>query len=405
MFDSPRGRIVGLDLARFVALVGMIATHVWLYSAPETGDLVWFSAEFRGRASALFAVLAGVGVVLSTRTLLSQDRHRPARWMLVGRGSALVALGLTLSFLQPPMLLILVAYGLMFCLLALVLTMPRRGLLALSVFIGLAAPVLSWFVARWSRIGNVTEVDNPSWLNLAEPLRLIRSVLFTGEYPVAIWLTYGLAGMIVGRSLLRAANVEQLRLTAVKTTLVGAGMWICGVIAAAGVHVALGGVFAVLIDEGRIGRPLGGSWTYLLGAGPHNGSSFDLLLTVGFAFTSIGLLVLLGTFLRPVAHRILGPVIGAGSAPLTVYCAHVVLVSCTVIYVTGSPYGELTGRELQSTVGAWWISSGECFAANVALVLLIGAYVAWTARRGPLEALVTWAGRTAARVGALQGPA
>lgn len=396
--DLPKDRIVGLDLARFVALVGMIATHVWLYADLVTSEQVWFSAEFRGRASALFAVLAGVGVVLSTRTVLSQSRHGSARWMLVFRGAALVAIGLTLGLLRPPMLLILVSYGVMFCFLALVLTLGRRALVVLSIFIGLAAPVLSLLVAMWSRIGNATEVDNPSWLDLAEPLPVIRSLLFTGEYPVAIWLTYGLAGMIVARSLLRPANVKELRLVSVRVLVVGVGIWAFGLAAAASVHVILGGVYAVVVDTGRIGRPLGGSLAYLLGAGPHNGTSFDLLLTIGFAVTAIGLLVLLGTALGPLARLILSPVIGAGSAPLTVYSAHVALVACAVIYATGKTYGALTDQELQTTTDTWWISNGTFFAANVVLVLLIGAAVAWSAKRGPLETVVTWAGKTAARM-------
>jgi hypothetical protein len=395
--EPSGGRIVGLDLARFLAVVGMIATHVWLYSDLESGEQLWLSTQFQGRASALFAVLAGTGVILSTRSQLARCRIWPARWMLVGRGVALMVVGLTLGLLQPPMFIILVNYGLMFCLLAIVLTSRRKVLVALCVLTGLASPVLSSLVATWSRIGNVTEEDNPSWLHLGEPLSLIRSLIFTGEYPVAIWLTYGLAGMLVGRTLLRSTGVRELRLIAFKITAVGAAVWTIGLVAATSIHVAIGEVYAMTVDEGRIGRPLRGSWIYLLGAGPHNGTSFDLLLTLGFAITAIGLLVLLGTSLPPLAERILGPVLDAGSAPLTAYSAHVALVAFAVVYVSGKSYGALTGQDLQTMSSTWWISSGEFFAANIVLVLLIGAAVTWTAKRGPLEAFVTWVGRAAAR--------
>jgi uncharacterized membrane protein len=140
---SPGGRIVGLDLARFVAVVGMMAVHVWLYADLKTGEQLWFSGQFTGRASALFAVLAGVGVVLSTRTPLRRGRQMAARWMLVGRGVALIAIGLTLGLLQPPMLVILVSYGVMFWFLALALTWPRRVLVAGGVVLVVAAPVLA----------------------------------------------------------------------------------------------------------------------------------------------------------------------------------------------------------------------------------------------------------------------
>jgi hypothetical protein len=395
---SPGGRIVGLDLARFVAVVGMMAVHVWLYADLRTGEQLWFSGQFTGRASALFAVLAGVGVVLSTRTPLRRGRQMAARWMLVGRGVALIAIGLTLGLLQPPMLVILVSYGVMFWFLALALTWPRRVLVAGGVVLVVAAPVLASAVGLWSRIGNRTEVDNPSWLNLADPLPLLRGLLFTGIYPVTIWLAYGVAGMLVGRALLRVWDVNELRVVAVRLVAGGAGIWLLGVTAAAVARDALGGAKVVVLDLGRIGRPLAGAPFYLLGAGPHSGTSFDLLLTIGFAVTAIGLFVLLGTVLDALAQRILSPVIGAGSAPLTVYSAHVIFVAYTVIFITGRPYGALTGRDMADIGTTWWISSGEFFAANVVLALLIGTAVVLLRRRGPLEAFVTWAGRRAAHI-------
>ncbi|WP_166804540.1 heparan-alpha-glucosaminide N-acetyltransferase domain-containing protein [Cryobacterium algoritolerans] len=399
MIDGmPGRRIVGLDLARFVAIVGMLATHVWLYADLATGEQAWFSGQFRGRASALFAVLAGVGIVLSTRTPLRQGKRMSARWMVVGRGAALIVIGLTLDLLQPPMLVILVSYGVMFWVLAVALTWRRRVLVVVGVVSVVAAPVLAYFVALWSRIGDVTEADNPSWFNLADPLPLLRGLLFTGIYPVTIWLVYGVAGMLLGRSLLRAQSVPELRVVAVRLLAIGAGVWALGVVAATVAHHALGGIYAVVIDRGRIGRPLGDTPIYLLGAGPHNGTTFDLLLTIGFAVTTIALLVLLGTVLSPFALRMLSPVTGAGSAPLTVYSAHVVLVSSVVILLTGKPYGALTDRDWAAIGTPWWISSGVFFAANVVLALVIGATLVLLARRGPLEAFVIWAGRKTARV-------
>src|SRR5262249_44248191 len=61
---SARGRIVGLDLARFVALAGMMLTHVWYTSDYLAGTMTWWGTLFEGRSAALFAVLAGVGCVL-----------------------------------------------------------------------------------------------------------------------------------------------------------------------------------------------------------------------------------------------------------------------------------------------------------------------------------------------------
>ena len=61
------GRLHGIDAARGLALLGMMATHL-LPTFESTADLTptWIGLTFSGRAAALFAVLAGVGLALST---------------------------------------------------------------------------------------------------------------------------------------------------------------------------------------------------------------------------------------------------------------------------------------------------------------------------------------------------
>src|SRR3954463_10730070 len=58
---SPR--IVGVDVARCIALVGMISTHVLPVRAAD-GSLGLAHELAGGRASALFAVLAGTSLAL-----------------------------------------------------------------------------------------------------------------------------------------------------------------------------------------------------------------------------------------------------------------------------------------------------------------------------------------------------
>ena len=58
----PAGRLVGLDIARCLALLGMIATHA-LPTATAAGEATAVHQLVAGRSSALFAVLAGVELV------------------------------------------------------------------------------------------------------------------------------------------------------------------------------------------------------------------------------------------------------------------------------------------------------------------------------------------------------
>ena len=73
------GRIVGIDVARGIALITMAATHIMLGHDPETGRLTAVGSLFGGRASALFAVLAGVSLAIVTggpRPKAGRDRRR-----------------------------------------------------------------------------------------------------------------------------------------------------------------------------------------------------------------------------------------------------------------------------------------------------------------------------------------
>jgi hypothetical protein len=458
---TRRERILGLDLARFVAIVGMMATHTWLWADTLTGVHVVSSEQFQGRASALFAVLAGVGAVLATRTPIREGRPGAARLMLVGRGVALVAIGLTLTLLDIPIFVILAYYGVLFWFLALAVTWPRWVLVAVGAAVAVVAPTAVYLLGEAFQLSE-REASNPNWLSLADPLPVLRGLLVTGTYPVLIWIAYGLVGMAIGRTLLAARGASAsglragaadgsglaagragwadepvtggarasgsaaggdsasglptggataLRVVAAKLAAVGAVVWLGGIALAAFAQGPLGAVrglatdlgiseeqaLGILTDPGS-GRPLPGSPWMLVASAAHTGTTFDLLLTIGSSTVVIGLLVLLGTVLGPLARRILSPVLGAGAAPLTVYSAHVLLVGTVTLVMLGKPYGELTWQEYVVLDTPWFLSSWGFWLANILVALLIGSFLTFLGRRGPLETLVTWVGRLAARL-------
>ena len=96
MVTGPRAsRLVGLDVARCLALLGMVATHVLLDRTPE-GDLTFSQWLAGGRASALFAVLAGVSLALMTGRRVpvhGRERVRASAGLAV-RALLIAALGL-----------------------------------------------------------------------------------------------------------------------------------------------------------------------------------------------------------------------------------------------------------------------------------------------------------------------
>ncbi|MFB2585062.1 heparan-alpha-glucosaminide N-acetyltransferase domain-containing protein [Herbiconiux liukaitaii] len=436
-------RILGLDLARFVAIAGMMATHTWLWIDSVEGVHVPMSEQFQGRASALFAVLAGVGAVLATRAPIREGRPGAARLMLLGRGLALVAIALTLTLLDIPIFVILAYYGVLFWVLSLAITWPRWVLVAVAAVVAVLAPLVTYLLGSAFELSE-REASNPNWLSLADPLPVLRGLLLTGTYPVFLWIAYGLAGMAIARSLLAArgsagpdgisvgtgsgsdtgaragvapsvggptgSGVGALRALCVRLVGIGVAVWLGGIALAALAQGPLGGVRGLaselgvseeqalaLLSEPGDGRPLPGSAWMLVTAAAHTGTTFDLLVTIGSSVTVIGLLVLLGTVLGSLARRILTPVLGAGSAPLTVYSAHVLLVGTVTLVMLGKPYGELTWQEYVVLDTPWFLSSLGFWVANVLLALLIGSFLAFLGRRGPLETFVTWVGRLFAR--------
>jgi peptidoglycan/LPS O-acetylase OafA/YrhL len=57
-------RLVGVDLARALAVFGMFTVHVGPAPTPGGGVGDWFLGLASGRASALFATLAGFSLML-----------------------------------------------------------------------------------------------------------------------------------------------------------------------------------------------------------------------------------------------------------------------------------------------------------------------------------------------------
>ena len=88
----PRVRYVGVDLARFVAIAGMMAAHLIAVKISLPGlseaDRPYFnvmSLVTNGTAAALFAVLGGISVVFATGKLLRNGQRWKACLLYTSR--------------------------------------------------------------------------------------------------------------------------------------------------------------------------------------------------------------------------------------------------------------------------------------------------------------------------------
>ena len=92
-------RVTGYDLARALALFGMVIVNFKVVMSAETGHpfLMNFATLLEGRASALFVMLAGVGITFLTAKAINSSDNTwvlKIRISVVKRGLLLVVIGL-----------------------------------------------------------------------------------------------------------------------------------------------------------------------------------------------------------------------------------------------------------------------------------------------------------------------
>jgi uncharacterized membrane protein YeiB len=366
-------RIVAVDLARAVALVGMFAAH--LLPSMDTDGVGGVDNLFQlvaGRSSALFALLAGVGIALSTTRVASDPQGHRAR--LVVRALAVAALGLVLGSFDSGLAIILTFYGALFLLALPVLTWGPRALATLAAAWALLSPVVSLVLRR--QIEAPPKVV-PSFAELSEPGALLTELFLTGYYPVLTWGTYLFAGMAIGRLDLGRPRLGP-RLAALGATLAACSIAVSATLTSfPSVRGALlsdprrpvsdWAALDTQIRRGLFGtHPTGTSW-WLGVWSPHSGSIVDLVHTTGTAVLVLGLALWLVRSTATVPWTV---VAGAGAMTLTLYSTHA-LVLASALGVRGE----------------------VALVVHTLLALSVGALFASVPARGPLEQLVSTATR------------
>lgn len=201
-------RIIGFDIARAFAIFGMVIVNFRLALNAEEGNslLLIFAYLFEGRASALFVVLAGVGITLMTaKARISGDAAmiRKSRLSLIRRGVLLFLLGLAYTPLWPAD--ILHFYGIYFIIASLLFTMTNRSLFIFSVAIMASFPLMMAVLdydSGW-------DWDTLEYVGLWSFSGMLRHLFFNGFHPVFPWCAFLLLGMWLGRQSLSDTKVRK----------------------------------------------------------------------------------------------------------------------------------------------------------------------------------------------------
>jgi len=334
-FDAP-ARLAGIDLARGLAVVGMLAAHLLTIEALEIGDPATWVDVVNGRSSILFATLAGVSIGLMTGgrvPLAGVDRTQVSARLAI-RAAALWIVGYVMLLLGVPVFVILPAYAILF-----LLTLP---------FLGLRAPVLFAIAGALALVMPVVQVVLDALPLWSTPVGEQLSPLLGWAYPFPTWIAFVLAGLAVGRCDLRAARVA--------VVLVVSGLALAAV--GYGFDAAVPGT---------------GETTFagaLLTARAHSSGLFEVIGSGGVALAVAGACLLAcRTFLRWPAV----PLRAVGSMPLTAYTAQLIVWAIAAAVLLGDT-GDLSGFR---ALDPFW---------PITLGLILGC-CAWTflVGRGPLE--------------------
>jgi uncharacterized membrane protein YeiB len=323
-------RITGVDVARGLAVLGMMTAHVgpggpedpWPWSLAQVVD---------GRSAALFVLLSGVSVallsggsrpVVGTRRVLSRTR-------LLVRAFLVLGIGVAVELLGTPVAVILPTYAVLFaCAVPLLGTEPRR-------LLGAAAAVAALGPLLHHELGPVLErLPGQAWTNL-----------LTGPfYPAVVWFAYVLVGLAVGRM--------DLRDRIVRLRLLGAG---------AGLAV-LGHGAAAVLTRAFAGDPLLAAF---VSTEPHSSKPLEVVANTGVGLAVLALCLMLADALP----RVTAPLAATGALALTAYVGHLVVIAALGPESVWEPSARTWLLFLGVTVLACW---------------------AWRAAfgRGPLERLL-----------------
>ncbi|MFI0976246.1 heparan-alpha-glucosaminide N-acetyltransferase domain-containing protein [Streptomyces sp. NPDC021093] len=365
---APR-RLLGVDVARAVAVLAMFAAHVG--PNPEPSGAGWLMVAADGRAPAVFTLIAGFSLALAHGG--RQPRRAPGGFRAVAVRCAIMALLGLLLTAQPGVLIILTFYAAYF-LAAEPFTRLRPAVLTACAAAGVVlGPLLSYVIGpltgHWAsgRGGTPALSDFTTWSGAFD---FFDKLLVTGAYPFLTYFPYVLVGLALGRlvDVHRTRPVLRMTLWGAAAAVAGHGISWWAVEHGGGRQALLEGIARhhswamdrpdpiVSVLAHQVGAIPSTDWHWLLLSRPYSQTPFETLANAGVGAAVIGLCLFV-VRVRPLA-AVLNPLAVTGTMALSVYVVHAFAISNFVHGPDG--WVKLLWFCTTAVVGCWvW---QRCFA-------------------------------------------
>jgi uncharacterized protein len=301
-------RIIGYDLARALAIFGMVVVNFKIVMGAESNGPAWLvsMAELlSGRAAATFVVLAGVGIsLLSREGRISGDKDllRRNRTALLKRALFLFIVGLLFTPIWPAD--ILHFYGLYIASAAMLLAVSTRTLFTLCGALVVAAAVMVLSL----NYDHGWDWETLEYVDFWSPSGMVRHLFFNGFHPVIPWLGFLLVGMVLGR--------QELTRVAVRRRIFGAAL-ATAVVAEVGSRVIVRRLSPGLDATGQE------AIFAMFGTQPMPAMPLYMFAATGTACALIVAMVSLGFRYGETAW--LRPIVRTGQLALSLYVAHIIV--------------------------------------------------------------------------------
>ncbi len=347
-------RIIGIDIARALAVIGMIIVNFKVVLGGN--GLSWvksFASAFDGKAAATFVVLAGIGLALMTNSALKNkdsQKLKTVRIRIVKRALFLFIVGLSYLVIWPAD--ILHFYGIYMLVFLFLFTSNEKTILISAIALILLYPLL---IGVWN-YETGWDFDTLDYLDFWTFKGFFRNLFFNGFHPVIPWTAFMLFGFWFGKQ-----NLKSDRFTK-------KAFWVSSI--AFVVIQILSHLSISFLSEGN--EQTASELSEIIGTNPMPPLPIYMFNGIAISISIISACIIIGN--RFSTNKILLALNKTGQLALTFYVAHVIL---------GMGIIEVINPE---KMGNYPIGFSVAYALTFSLIcVLFATYWLKKRKNGPIE--------------------